>query len=207
MNNQSARIIKFIAERGYRRSVLIDTPPTVPIALFQRQKEMLEYVFDIDTPLGVIFKTRDVGASTVLAAAAVTYCAENPNSRIGFSGRGVTLNLIEPACTFILHAGLHAQVDNRLGHIVFGNGSVIYTEDTDAIGKDESSCDFYIVDEAFFTRQRAALPNVRRTILCSSGWREPLVDDTFRFSYKDDPRKGDAWLENMTRHAHPGEII
>lgn len=198
-------------------------PALVPFILFPRQREWVKFIirqWRRQDP-GITEKSRDGGFSWLALAVSCSLCLLFRDMAIGFGSRkeeyvdkiGSPKSLFHKARVFMEHlppefkgswdAGKHAP---HMRILFPDNGSVITGEAGDNIGRGDRAA-IYFVDEAAFLERPvlidAALSqttNCRQDISTPNGRGNPFAQkrfsgkiEVFTFSWRDDPRKDEAW--------------
>ena len=208
-------------------------PSLVPFTLWPRQWEFVDWCVERwrKGESGLIEKARDAGASWLSVALSCTLCLMHPGLVIGYGSRKLELvdqigsprSLFEKARIFLSHippeflGGWTRDRHAPLGRILFpGTGSVMHGEGGDQIGRGDR-CAIYWVDEAAHiehpTMLDAALAgttNTRLDISTPAGRGNSFATKrfsgalpVFTMSWRDDPRKDDAWLAKQLVELDP----
>lgn len=204
-------------------------PAVLPFIPFPRQAEWFEWVMEhwkTGKP-GLTEKSRDVGVSWCAIAMASTLCLFHSGMTIGFGSRkeeyvdkiGSPKSLFWKAREFIkrlppeFRNGWNEQRDSPHMRLMFRQtGSTITGEAGDNIGRGDRAS-IYFVDEAAFLERPdkieaslSATTNCRIDVSSANGLANPFAQkiaagnvDTFRFHWRDDPRKDDAWYDKQVR--------
>jgi phage terminase large subunit len=197
-------------------------PAVVPFLLFDRQREMIEYITRKwkAGEAGLIEKSRDVGASWLTMAYACTVCLHNTGVVIGFGSRkeeyvdlkGSPKSLFWKGREFIKRLprefrGTWTEADAPFLRIGFPDTeSFIAGEAGDGIGRGDR-CSLYFVDEAAHLERPelvdyslSATTDCRIDMSSVNGMRNPFAEkrhsgriEVFVFHWRSDPRKDDAW--------------
>ncbi|HUN27396.1 MAG TPA: hypothetical protein VMU67_13905 [Steroidobacteraceae bacterium] len=223
---------EFIADWGLTfdpRNKNRGLPVEVPFVLFERQREMVQFILDrmAGREPGLIEKSRDCGASWLVACLAGTLCLFHRNVVIGIGSR--TEDKVDrsgdPDCLFwkLRFFLAHLPPEFRGGwdeshhsahmRCVFpATGSAIVGEAGDAIGRGGRST-LYVIDEAAFLerpqlieaslasntdcRIDVSTPNGRANAFAVKRWSGRV--QVFTFGWRSDPRKGEVWYERQCR--------
>lgn len=208
-------------------------PSLVPFTLWPRQLKFVDWCVERwrKGESGLIEKARDAGASWLSIALSCTLCLLNRGLVIGYGSRKLELvdqigsprSLFEKARIFLSHlppeflGGWSREKHAPLGRILFpGTGSVMHGEGGDQIGRGDR-CAIYWVDEAAHiehpTMVDAALAgttNTRLDISTPAGRGNSFATKrfsgalpVFTMSWRDDPRKDDAWLARQLLELDP----
>jgi len=211
------------------RHVEIGLPVTIPFILFPRQVEWCEWLMDRwkSREPGATVKSRDMGITWLSVAMTTTMCMFYDDMAIGFGSRKLELvdSLGDPKCIFWKARQFLAMAPpeftgawtSREKLISFPNGSTIAGEGGDDIGRGARTA-LYVVDEAASVQHQesvdaalSATTNCRQFVSTPRGsdnafaekvmnWDERRV---FRFHWRDDPRKDDAWYAKQKEELDP----
>src|SRR5690554_620144 len=203
------------AERGL--------PPTIPFILFQRQEEWVDWVLRHwkEQRPGPTVKSRDMGMSWLSIALACVLCVTHDDLVIGFGSRkeeyvdkiGSPKSLFYKARMFMsllppeLRGGYVMGATDPHMRIKFpSTGSTIVGEAGDGIGRGDRASIYFVDESAFLERPQLVEASLSQTTNCRidistpNGLANPFAErvlsgkfDTFRFHWRDDPRKDDAW--------------
>lgn len=201
------------------RHVEIGLPVTIPFLLFPRQIEWCKWLMErwqAREP-GTTVKSRDMGITWLASGMSATLCMFNDEMNIGFGSRKLELvdDLGNPKSIFWkIRAFLDKAPRDFTGGwrfkerlIMFDNGSVIEGEGGDDIGRG-GRASLYFVDEAAKVQHQesvdaslSATTNCRQFVGTPNGSDNPFAEKVmywpehrvFRFHWRDDPRKDDAW--------------
>lgn len=213
------------AERGW--------PSLVPFVPWPRQVEFVDWCVERwrRGESGLIEKSRDSGASWLSIALSCTLCLFHPGLVIGYGSRKLELvdqlgsprSAFEKARIFLEHlpaeflGGWTRDRHAPLGRILFpGTGSVLHGEGGDQVGRGDR-CAIYWVDEAAFLEHPALVDgalagttNTRLDISTPAGRANSFATKrfggnlpVFSMSWRDDPRKDDAWLARKVLELDP----
>lgn len=211
------------------RHVEVGLPVTIPFILFPRQVEWCQWLVErwkAREP-GATVKSRDMGITWLASGMSSVLCFSYPEMMIGFGSRKLELvdDLGNPKSIFWkIRAFLEKAPPEFTGGwrfkerlIMFDNGSVIEGEGGDDIGRGGRSS-IYFVDEAAKVQHQesvdaalSANSNCRQFLATVNGssnafaqkvttWPEKRV---FRFHWRDDPRKDDAWYQKQVDELDP----
>jgi len=199
-------------------------PATIPFRLFPRQFEMLEWFMERwrGQQNGIVEKSRDVGASWLVMTYCSTMCLFHRGLTFGVGSRkeelidrsGDPSSLFHKARTFLENlpaeflGGWTLAKNSADKRIVFpGTGSAIVGEAGDQIGRGARTSMYFIDEAAFLERPElidgslSATTNSRVDLSTPNGRGNPFAEKrfsgrmpVFTFSYRDDPRKDQAWL-------------
>lgn len=211
----------------------VGRPSVIPFILFPRQVEFIEWLLErwrAREP-GVCPKSREMGITWTAVAFACTMCLFHKDLAIGFGSRKLELvdNLGDPdailpkARDFLdglppEFLGGWTRKDAPEKRIKFpGTGSVIKGEGGDEIGRGGRQT-MYLVDESAFLEHPLAVEkslsqttNCRIDLSTPNGIGGPFYDKVhewpseriFRFHWRQDPRKDDAWYEKQKSELDP----
>lgn len=223
---------RFLSDWGQTsdpRNVEIGLPVTVPFILFPRQIEFCKWIVERwkSREPGVAGKSREVGATWLAGGLSAILCALNPELAIGFGSRKLELvdNLGDPKCIFEkIRSFLRNAPPEFVGGwttreklIKFANGSTIAGEGGDDIGRGARTGIYFVDEAAFIARPESVDAALSATTNCQIylstpngsanpfaqkflGWDERKV---FRFHWRDDPRKDDAWYARQVENLDP----
>jgi phage terminase large subunit len=202
-------------------------PATIPFRLFPRQYELIGWFLERwrGQQNGIVEKSRDVGASWLMMTFCVTMCLFHRGLTFGIGSRKEELidRSGDPSCLFykarMFLQGLPAEflgswtlakcsADKR---ITFpGTGSALVGEAGDGIGRGGRTSMFFVDEAAFLERPAlvdgslSATTNCRIDLSTPNGRGNSFAErrfsgkvPVFTFSYRDDPRKDDAWLQKQ----------
>jgi len=211
------------------RHVEVGLPVTIPFILFPRQVEWCVWLMDRwkSREPGATVKSRDMGITWLSVAMTTTMCMFYDDMAIGFGSRKLELvdSLGDPKCIFWKARQFLAMAppeftgawSSREKLISFPNGSTIAGEGGDDIGRGARTA-LYVVDEAASVQHQesvdaalSATTNCRQFVSTPRGsdnafaekvmnWDERRV---FRFHWRDDPRKDDAWYAKQKEELDP----
>lgn len=207
-------------------------PSVVPFLLFDRQREMIDYIvrkWKNGEP-GLIEKSRDVGASWVSMALACTLCLFNHGLVIGFGSRkeeyvdmkGSPKSLFWKGREFVKRLprefrGSWIESDSPFLRIGFKDTeSFITGEAGDGIGRGDRTA-IYLIDEAAYLERPelidyslSATTDCRIDMSSVNGMNNPFAEkrhggrvEVFSFRWEQDPRKDQAWYEKKKLELPP----
>lgn len=215
------------------RNVERGQPASVPFILMDRQREWIEWVMARwqSQESGVTEKTRDMGMSWLSVALACTLCLFHPGMAIGFGSRkenyvdklGDPKSLFWKARMFMEalppeFTGGWTRDDAPHMRIKFhGTGSTITGEAGDNIGRGDRASIYFVDEAAFLERPQlieaslSATTNCRIDISTPNGMSNPFAakrfrypsERVFRFHWRSDPRKDDAWYAKQCEELDP----
>lgn len=205
------------------RHVEIGLPVTIPFILFPRQIEWCKWAIErwrAREP-GTTVKSRDMGITWLAVGLSDTLCMFHDDMAIGFGSRKLELvdALGDPKCIFwkarmfLEKAPIEftGNWTSREKLISFANGSTIAGEGGDDIGRGGRTA-IYWVDEAAKVQHQesvdaalSATSNCRQFLSTPNGSDNPFAQKVlewpehrvFRFHWRDDPRKDDAWYQKQ----------
>lgn len=223
---------QFLSDFGWTsdpRNVEIGLPVTVPFVLFPRQVEFARWIYDrwkAREP-GAAAKSREVGATWIAGSLAATLCMFNDDMAVGVGSRKLELvdSLDDPKAImpkirqFLSMCPREFTGDwaSREKLIKFANGSTIAGEGGDDIGRGGRT-GLYLVDEAAFLQHPesidaslSATSNCRIFLSTPNGSANPFAQKfltwpdhrTFKFHWRDDPRKDEAWYQKQRDELDP----
>lgn len=222
----------FLTDWGWTsdpRNAEIGKPVLVPFLLFPKQVELAQWLVERwrAREAGVMPKSREVGATWVLTCTAATLAMFIPDLAIGVGSRKLELvdSLDDPKAIFpkIRQFLQYAPPEftgrwtSREKLIRFPNGSTIAGEGGDDIGRGARTA-MYLVDEAAFLQHPettdaalSATSNCRIFFSSFNGSNNPFYrktvewasDKVFKFHWRDDPRKDDAWYAKKCEELDP----
>jgi phage terminase large subunit len=215
------------------RNVERGLPSRMPFILFPKQIEWINWVVErwrAGEP-GATEKSRDSGVTWLAIALSCTMCLFHPGLAIGFGSRKQEYvdKLGDPKSIFhkgrlfmaelprLLRGGWDARLHAPLLRLNFPEtGSTITGEAGDNIGRGDRASIYFVDEAAFLERPQlvdAALSqttNCRQDISTPNGRANPFAEKVhggripvFRFHWRDDPRKDDAWYEKQKAELDP----
>lgn len=211
-------------------------PSVIPFLLFERQEEwVFEFIesWKNQEPFTTV-KTRDMGLSWLSIAVACSVCLFNDGIVAGFGSRkeeyvdkiGSPKSLFYKARMFLKYLPAEFRGGwNEKKHAphmrinIPDTGSCMSGESGDGIGRGDRSS-FYFVDEsAFLERPQLVEASLSQTTNCRVDISTPNGSDNpfaqkvlggkikcFRFHWREDPRKDDAWYEKQLEELDPVTI-
>lgn len=211
-------------------------PPTIPFILFPKQVEWIEWAmrhWKKQEP-GVTVKSRDMGLSWLSVALASVLSITHDELVIGFGSRkeeyvdkiGSPKSLFYKVRMFVsllppeLRGGYMRGATDPHMRISFPNtGSTIVGEAGDGIGRGDRASIYFVDESAFLERPQLVEASLSQTTNCRidistpNGLANPFAEralsgrfDTFRFHWRDDPRKDDEWYAKQCRDLDPVTI-
>ena len=220
----------FIADFGTTfdpRNADIGNPTLIPMVLFPKQREFIEYVMRKwkDQKPGLIEKSRDMGISWCSVGLACTLCLFYEGVAIGFGSRkeeyvdkiGSMKPLLPKARMFIEHlpvefrGGWRDNVDAPYMRINFPEtGSMIVGEAGDQIGRGDRETIYFVDEAAYLERAELVEASLSQTTNCRidmssvNGMNNVFARkrwggkvEVFIFDWRDDPRKDQAWYDKQ----------
>lgn len=215
------------------RNADIGLPVKVPFVLMPRQREWLEWAYGLwqNRKPGVTEKSRDCGVSWLSVALGATVCLTHANVNVGYGSRkeeyvdkaGAPKALFFKARQFLsllppeLTSGWSEKRNAKHMLISFPTGSTMTGEAGDSIGRGDRAAMYFVDEAAFLERPQlaegglAATTNCRIDISSANGTDNPFYakvkkyppEQTFRFHWRDDPRKDQAWYEQQCLELDP----
>jgi phage terminase large subunit len=184
---------------------------------------------------GVVPKSRDTGASWVAIALSCTLCLFNEGMAIGFGSRKEEYvdkldspkSLFYKARVFLTNlpaefrGGWTREKHGAFMRLTFPEtGAVMTGEAGDNIGRGDRVAIFFVDESAHLERPQlaeealSATTNCRIDLSSVKGAGTPFsvkrrtwpAEDVFTFHWRDDPRKTEAWYENLKRTKDPTVI-
>lgn len=207
------------------RNAEIGLPVKVPFVLMDKQVEWLKWAYGLwqNRKSGVTEKSRDCGVSWLSVALGSTICLTHANVNIGYGSRkqeyvdeaGAPKALFYKARQFLnllppeLVNGWSEKRYSKHMLISFPTGSTMTGEAGDSIGRGDRAAIYFVDESAFLERPQlaegglAATTNCRIDISSANGTDNPFYnkvktyppEQKFRFHWRDDPRKDQAWYE------------
>ncbi len=209
------------------KQVELGRPALIPFVLFEKQIELVQWIVEhwkSGRP-GLVEKTRQAGISWVTVALACTLCLFHPGLVIGFGSRKQELvdslndpkSLFHKARLFLSHlppefrGGWDIERHAPLMRLMFPEtGSVITGESGDGIGRGASTSLFFVDEAAYLERPQLIEHSLSQTTNCRvdvstpCGLNNVFAEkrfsgrvDVFSFSWRDDPRKDEAWYRKQ----------
>lgn len=219
------------------RNVERGLPALSPFLLFPRQEEFVHWFMERwkNREPGLVDKSRELGMSWLTVCLAVTICLFHDGVIAGFGSRkeeyvdkkGDPKSLLWKGRQFITHLPEEFRGDwNERKHSPYmriefpRTQSVIAGESGDGIGRGARTS-FYVVDEsAFIPRPDLMDASLSQTTNCRidvstpRGMNNPFARkrfggkiNVFSFSWRDDPRKDEAWYQKMIHDIDDPVII
>ena len=207
------------------RLISTGQPAVVPFVLFPRQREFIDFVIEQwkAGDDGLIEKSRDVGASWLCMAMSASLCLFNEGFSVGVGSRkealvdtaGSPKTLFWKGREFVKRLprefrGTWTEKDAPFMRINFPDtNSFIGGESGDGIGRGDRTAIYFLDEAAFVERPEtidaslSATTNCRIDMSSVNGMnhfgqkRHSGRVKVFPFSWKDDPRKDEAWYNKM----------
>lgn len=213
------------AERGL--------PPIIPFVLFPKQVEWIEWCIAHwqGQTGGLVVKSRDMGLSWLTMALACVLSITRDDLVVGFGSRkeeyvdkiGSPKSLFHKGRMFVnllppeLRGGFNLQTTAPHMRLMFPNtGSAIVGEAGDGIGRGDRASIYFVDESAFLERPQLVEASLSQTTNCRidistpNGPSNPFAEkvrsgrhDVFRFHWRDDPRKDDAWYAKQCETLDP----
>lgn len=199
---------------------------TMPFILFKRQRQMIKWLQQrlYRREDGLIEKSREVGASYVAMAFSIWLFLFKPEVTIGFSSKDQkTLDVLGNPSSLLEKGRMILRtipgiflpdgfsVEKHCTHLVFknpSNGSVIYGEVGDDIGRGGRATMYFKDESAFYVRPDIKDAALSHTSNCKIDMstinkigspfhtkRFSGVIPVFVFDWRDDPRKDQNWYD------------
>lgn len=215
------------------RLVEVGLPGTVPMVLFDKQWEMVDWIirkWKAREP-GLLEKSRDCGASYVAVGLGCTLCIHYDGMAIGMGSRKAEyVDKIEEPKSLFWKARLFMKnlpVEFRAGweewrdapHMRMNfphTGSKMTGESGDQIGRGDRAGIYFVDEAAHLERPKLIEASLSQTTNCRidmssvNGMGNPFAEkrhsgriDVFVFDWRDDPRKDQAWYEKQQRELDP----
>lgn len=206
----------------------------MPFILFPRQEDYIWWLYDcyMSRKNGVVMKSRDMGASWLNCAFAVSVFLFCPDSSVTMGSRKEMqvdrlgdLDSLMEKCRYLLRTMpwwlLPAGFDEakHMGYLKITNpenGSMIKGEAGDNIGRGGRSSLFILDEAAFIERPMVVEAAISQNSDCiiytstpkgSHDWFYKKWDrgeiNKFRFRWQEDPRKNQAWYDKQKRELDP----
>lgn len=213
------------AERGL--------PPIIPFILFPKQIEWVDWCMAHwrGQEGGQVVKSRDMGLSWLTMALACVLAITRDDLVIGFGSRkeeyvdkiGSPKSLFHKGRMFVnllppeLRGGFNLQNTAPHMRLMFPNtGSALVGEAGDGIGRGDRASIYFVDEAAFLERPQLVEASLSQTTNCRidvstpNGPSNPFAEkvrsgkhDVFRFHWRDDPRKDDAWYAKQCEKLDP----
>lgn len=213
------------AERGL--------PPIIPFILFPKQIEWVDWCMTHwqGQEGGQVVKSRDMGLSWLTMALACVLAITRDDLVIGFGSRkeeyvdkiGSPKSLFHKGRMFVnllppeLRGGFNLQTTAPHMRLMFPNtGSALVGEAGDGIGRGDRASIYFVDEAAFLERPQLVEASLSQTTNCRidvstpNGPSNPFAEkvrsgkhDVFRFHWRDDPRKDDAWYAKQCEKLDP----
>ena len=213
------------AERGL--------PPIIPFILFPKQVEWIEWAVRHwkEQQPGPTVKSRDMGLSWLSIGLACTLAVTHDDLVIGFGSRkeeyvdkiGSPKSLFHKGRMFMsllppeFRAGFDLATTAPYMRLMFpATGSTVVGEAGDGIGRGDRASIYFVDESAFLERPQLVEASLSQTTNCRidistpNGLANPFAErvlsgrfDTFRFHWRDDPRKDEAWYAKQCEILDP----
>lgn len=213
------------AERGL--------PPIIPFILFPKQIDWVDWCMAHwqGQEGGQVVKSRDMGLSWLTMALACVLAITRDDLVIGFGSRkeeyvdkiGSPKSLFHKGRMFVnllppeLRGGFNLQTTAPHMRLMFPNtGSALVGEAGDGIGRGDRASIYFVDEAAFLERPQLVEASLSQTTNCRidvstpNGPSNPFAEkvrsgkhDVFRFHWRDDPRKDDAWYAKQCEKLDP----
>jgi phage terminase large subunit len=226
----------FISDWGITfepRNVEIGKPSIVPMVLFDKQREFIEWIvwhWKDQTP-GLAEKSRDVGATWCAVATGCALCIFYEGFAVGVGSRkgeyvdkiGTMKPILPKARMFMrnlpveFRAGWEEWRDAPYMRLNFPDtGSLMTGEAGDAIGRGDRTSIYFVDEAAHLERPRSVDASLSMTTNCRidmssvNTMNNPFAEkrwsgkiDVFVFDWRDDPRKDEAWYKKKCEELDP----
>lgn len=208
-----------------------DKPKIIPFILFEKQKECIDFILKNwqNNENGLIEKTRQMGISWVAMALSCSMCLFYSNIKIGFGSRkeeyvdkkGDSKSLFEKGRDFMnllpkeFSDNWNEKNNSKYMQLKFNNGSTIIGEAGDNIGRGDTTSLYFVDESAFLERPQKAEASLSQGTRCRIDISTPNGINlfyqkkisgrvkVFTFSWRDDPRKDEAWYEKQKKDLDP----
>lgn len=215
------------------RNAEIGLPGTIPFILFDRQREWIDWVMDSwrNRRPGVTVKSRELGVSWLAVALSCTICLFHRDITIGFGSRKLELvdKLGDPDSLFwkvrefmsllpsdFTNGWSRADAPEKLIKFPATNGA-IKGEGGDDIGRGGRSSIYWVDEAAKLEHPETTEQSLSQTTNCRmdigtpNGMGNPFyrkvtswpAERVFRFHWREDPRKDDAWYAKQVDELDP----
>lgn len=214
------------------RNIERGLPAAVPFILFPRQREWVEYVIKKwrGAEPGLTEKSRDMGVTWLAAGLSSALCIFHQDMAIGFGSRKEEYvdKLGDPKCIFykIRMFMANLPIEFRGGWTLksaphmrceFPNTRAVITgEAGDNIGRGDRKSIYFVDEAAHLERPQlvdaslSATTNCRQDLSSVNGSANSFAQrrwggkiDVFTFSWRDDPRKDQAWYDKQVALLDP----
>lgn len=205
----------------------------IPFILFPRQREWIDWVMErrLLGKRGIVEKSRESGVSWLSVALACTLCIFNDGVTIGFGSRkesyvdkiGDMGSLLEKARFFMetlppeFRQGWNRKTHSKMLTISFPNpNSYIKGDSGDQIGRGDRASLYFVDEAAFIERSHLIEASLSQTTNCRidistpNGMGNSFAErrfsgtiDVFTFHWTSDPRKDQAWYDNLVENLDP----
>lgn len=209
------------------RNLDIKQPSAVPFLLFPKQREWIDWTLERwqNRQPGLTEKSRDCGASWLSIGLACTLCLFHEGLALGFGSRkeeyvdklDAPKSLFYKGRMFLKHLppeftnGWDAKRDAPHMRINFpATRSSIGGEAGDGIGRGDRAAIYFVDESAFLERPKLVEASLSQTTNCridissANGMANPFAEkihagkiSKFRFHWRDDPRKDQAWYDKQ----------
>ena len=215
------------------RNIEVGLPAIIPFILFPRQIEWIEWAVDKwkcqDSSQTV--KSRDMGISWLSIALGCTLSLTHKDLVIGYGSRkeeyvdkiGSPKSLFHKARMFMsllppeFRGGFDQFTTAPHMRLMFpSTGAVMVGEAGDGIGRGDRASIYFVDEAAFLERPQLVEASLSMTTNCRldvstvNGLTNPFAEkvlsgkyDSFRFHWREDPRKDDAWYAKQVEKLDP----
>lgn len=215
------------------RNVERGLPAIIPFILFPKQIEWIDWAVKHwkEQRPGPTVKSRDMGLSWLSVSLGCCLCITHDDMVIGFGSRkeeyvdkiGSPKSLFYKARMFAsllppeLRGGYHRGATDPHMRVKFPNtGSILVGEAGDGIGRGDRASIYFVDESAFLERPQLVDSSLSQTTNCrldistpnglANSFAEKVLSgrfDTFRFHWRDDPRKDDEWYKKQVEILDP----
>lgn len=216
------------------RNAPLGLSTTIPLVLWPRQRELLEWIFERwqrGEP-GVVAKSRDSGVSWLTVCLGITLALFYPGTVIGYGSRKVELVDGTPKSLFakarfmlrnlpaeFLPPGFNLERDAPFMRIVLPNGSSLTGEGGTQLGRGDRTSLHFIDEAAFLEDEAAADAALSQTTRCridvstphgrTGGFAEKFHGgrvSKFVFTWRDNPMRDEAWYQRQRETLPPAVL-
>ncbi len=198
---------------------------SIPLVLWPKQEQLVDWLHQrwLRGENGLVLKSRDSGVSWLSIALGATLCLFHPGTIVGYGSRkieyvdgGGPKSLFAKARYFLSHlppdflAGFTPDRHVRFMKILFPNGSAMTGEGGDSIGRGDRTSLHFLDESAFLDNQEAVDAALSQTTRCRidvstpNGRTNSFAERFFAgktpkfvFSWRDDPRRDEAWYREQ----------
>lgn len=219
------------------RNTEIGLPSVIPFILFPKQIDWIKFVVDCwhERRGGVTEKSRDMGLTWLSVSLSSTMCLTRRGMAIGFGSRKEEYvdKLGDPKCIFwkgrefLRHlppeflGGFNPKIHAPHMRIIFpGTESIITGEAGDGIGRGDRTGIYFVDEAAHLDRPELVDASLSQTTNCRQDISTPYGMANsfarkvhagkvrrFTFSWRDDPRKNQAWYDKTVEELDNDVIV